>query len=322
MGAHDPASPERPTAHLPVLPGPLQHLLTVDPGGVVVDATVGYGGHAALLADQLDATGTLIGLDVDEASLQAARERLAGVVCTVRLYQANFSELDTVLDEAGKPYADVILADLGVCSAQLDDPRRGLSFQAEGPLDMRLDRRRELTAETLVNELGETDLADLLYRYGEERKSRRVARAVVEARRQGRISTTTRLAEIVCRALGMAARNRPSKIHPATRTFQALRIAVNEELNCLERLLEIAAARLAPDGRVAVISFHSLEDRIVKYDFRARAATGAYEILTRKPVMADDEEKRHNPRSRSAKLRVARRTTAGTATGPKEWTHG
>lgn len=293
--------------HEPVLLGPVLELLRVPPDGVVVDATVGQAGHAAALAARLGPAGMLVGLDVDPESLAVAGRRLEGLSCRVELVRENFGALDQVLDDLKIDKVHAILADLGLSSAQLADPGRGISFQEEGPLDMRLDSRLETTAADLVNKLEQEDLANLIFKYGEERASRRIARFIVEARRQSRIATTTQLAQVINRALGITTKGHRSKINPATRTFQALRIAVNDELGQLENLLAAGRGRLAAGGRIAIISFHSLEDRIVKYDFREKQAAGAYQILTKKPITADEAEKSANPRSRSAKLRVAER---------------
>ncbi|MCK5269348.1 MAG: 16S rRNA (cytosine(1402)-N(4))-methyltransferase RsmH, partial [Sedimentisphaerales bacterium] len=202
---------------------------------------------------------------------------------------------------------DVILADLGVSSGQLADAERGISFQHDGPLDMRMDTRLERTAADLVNSLGQDDLANLIYRYGEERRSRRIARGIVMARREKPFERTLDLVKVIIRSLGITTKGRKSRIHPATRTFQALRIAVNDELGQLETLLQKAPRLLKTQGQIAIISFHSLEDRLVKYNFRENHKNGDYEILTKKPLVADNEERQQNPRSRSAKLRVARK---------------
>jgi 16S rRNA (cytosine1402-N4)-methyltransferase len=293
--------------HEPVLCDALAGILSYGAGATVVDATVGQAGHALLLAGRLNQDGLLVGLDVDANSLAVAQQRLREAACRVELRRENFGQLDEVLRELGVGAVDVILADIGVSSAQLADDERGLSFQKDGPLDMRLDDRLETTAADLVNRLDQEDLADVIWRYGEERQSRRIARGIVAARKKKPLERTGELAEVISRSLGITGPGRRSKIHPATRTFQALRIAVNDELGALERLLTKSERLLKVGGQIAVISFHSLEDRLVKYDFRAKAAAGRYEILTRKPVVAQEEERRRNPRSRSAKLRVARR---------------
>ncbi len=291
--------------HVSVLPAEVLALLAPAPGQVVVDATVGAGGHARLLAERVVPGGRLIGLDQDPAMLELARPRLEGLPVT--LVHANFDQLRQVLDEQGVAAADAVLADLGFCSDQLDDAARGLSFQEEGPLDMRLDPTAGEPASALLNRLSERDLADLIYHYGEERFSRRIARRIVEERRRRRIETTAQLAELVRRCVprrGKPGGSRGHAIDPATRTFQALRIAVNDELGALELFLEQLPRCVRPGGVAAVISFHSLEDRRVKQAFRDWKR---WEPLTPKPVQAGEDEVRQNPRARSAKLRAARR---------------
>lgn len=273
----------------------------------VVDTTIGQAGHAVALANRLGENGLLIGLDVNPESLLTAQEALQQAPCRLELVRENFGRLDAVLAQLAVSEVDVILADLGFSSAQLADERLGLSFQQDGPLDMRLDDRLSKTAADLVNRSRQEELADLIYHYGEERHSRRIARAIVTARQKGRLERAGQLVEVINAALGIKGKGRRSRIHPATRTFQALRIAVNDELGQLERLLEAAPKLLSRGGQIAVISFHSLEDRLVKKSFRKLAAAGQYELLTRKCVMADEAERMRNPRSRSAKLRVARR---------------
>jgi 16S rRNA (cytosine1402-N4)-methyltransferase len=294
--------------HVSVLPAEVLAQLNPAPGQVFVDATVGAGGHARLLAERLMPGGRLIGLDCDAAMLELARPRLADLPVT--LMQSSFSRLREVLDEQGLAAVDGVLADVGVCSDQLDDLQRGLSFSQPGPLDMRLDPTTGEPARALLRRLNERDLADLIWRYGEERFSRRIARRIVEARRQAPLETTEELAELVRRCVPRpprSAKRRHPPIDQATRVFQALRIAVNDELGELESLLKILPSCVRPGGRVAVISFHSLEDRLVKTTFRDRSL---WEALTRKPVQAGEEEVRNNPRSRSAKLRAALRVTS------------
>lgn len=277
----------------------------VAPAGrrMLLDCTVGLGGHAEALLDAADPEATLLGVDVDEANLQLARRRLERFGERVRLFHANFSEADEVVAQAGGPGADVILADLGIASSQLDDPQRGLSFRVDGPLDMRLDARRTQTAADLVNALGEQELADLIYEFGEERYSRRVARAIVAARANGRIERTAELARIVSDAMPFAVKRTRRGVHPATRTFQALRITVNDEMGSLDRLLEKLPDLLVPGGRAGIISFHSLEDRRVKRAFAAWADTGRAKRLSKKAITPAEDEMAANPRSRSAKLR-------------------
>ena len=295
-----PTSPLSPPRHVPVLPADVLTLLDPRPGEVFVDCTVGAGGHSRLIAEKVAPGGQVIGLDQDNAMLELARPPLAGL--PVRLVPAGFDQLRDVLDRIGIASIDGVLADLGICSDQLDDAGRGFSFQQDGPLDMRLDPTVGESAADLLRRLNERDLADLIYRLGEERHSRRVARRLVEARGRGELPRTTgELAELVRRCVP---RSKGPGIDPATRTFQALRIAVNDELGALDRLLAALPHCLKPGGRAAVISFHSLEDRRVKHAFRDATA---WEVLTKKPVQAGDEEARSNPRSRSAKLRAAKR---------------
>lgn len=282
--------------------------LAVKSGAIVVDATIGLGGHAALILPKIGPTGLLIGIDVDEGNLRIARQRFSDSE-NVRLFRANFKEIEAVLKEADVSGVDAVIADLGVSSNVLNDPSRGLSFNESGPLDMRLDSRLEDTAANLVNRLGETELADLLYHNSQERFSRRIARAIHQARRDSRITTTDRLAGIVCDALKQDPKSHGSKLHPATRTFLALRIAVNRELEALDLLLEALPRVLKPGGRAAVICFHSLEDGAVKRAFRSMKERRVARILTKKPITPSEEERKRNPRSRSSKMRVIERTS-------------
>lgn len=277
-------------------------LLAVKPRGLYVDGTVGLGGHAEELLRRSSPDGRLLALDRDSETLASTTERLASFGARARFVHADYREIPALL---GEERADGILLDLGISSAQLDDPERGFSFQADGPLDMRMDRSHGETAADVVNRLGEPDLADLIYRYGEEPGSRRIAKAIASARRQGRIRTTSELADIVRRA---APRPKPG-LHPATRTFQAIRIRVNRELEGLRDALAALACCLAPGGRLAVIAFHSLEDREVKEAFRGLEPEG-FRRLTRKPLRPTDDEVRRNPRSRSARLRGLLREAA------------
>ena len=282
-------------------------------GGFYVDGTVGAGGHAFGILAACEPDGLLLGLDVDPAALDLARTRLAPFGERAVLRRRSYAELAAVLAELGWGKVDGIVLDLGVSSMQVDRAERGFSFNKEAPLDMRFDPTQERTAAELVNELPEKDLADLLYRYGEERQSRRIARAIAANRP---IRTTLELAALIARTIG------GGKIHPATRSFQALRIATNRELENLEAILPQAVAALRPEGRLAVIAFHSLEDRIVKQFFRRESKdcicppdrpvctcghTASIVEVTRKPVQTGDDEVRSNPRARSARLRVAER---------------
>ena len=291
--------------HVSVLLNEAIDFLAVKRGGTYIDATVGLGGHSYSIAKRLGAAGHLIGFDKDPAALEIARKRLAEGGARdwpeITLLQGSFAEVGQRIQPAT---ADGLLADVGLSSLQLANAARGFSFQAEGPLDMRMNPESELTADQVVNRFGEKQLADLIYEFGEERRSRRIARAIVRARP---IRSTAHLAEVVsaaARPMNQAER----RIHPATRTFQAIRIFVNHELTDLRALLESAPRVLKRGGRLVIISFHSLEDRIVKDALRDGVKAGLYESLTKKPVTATEEEIAQNPRSRSAKLRAAERT--------------
>jgi len=291
--------------HVSVLLSTVVELLAPAGRRLLVDCTVGLGGHAEALLDAAGTDARLIGIDLDEANLARAKINLERFGRRVRLFKANFADVAEVLDEAGQGAADLLLADLGVASTQLDDPDRGLSFQSDGRLDMRLDVGVGRTAADLVNRLPESELADMIYAYGEERFSRRIARAIVAARRDKRIERTAELARIVTGAIpGAAAAAARRGINPATRTFQALRIAVNDELGSLQRLLASLPDVLAPHARAGIISFHSLEDRPVKQSFAQLTASGRARALTKKPECANVKEVAANPRSRSAKFRV------------------
>jgi 16S rRNA (cytosine1402-N4)-methyltransferase len=287
-------------------------LLRPTAGMTVVDCTLGRGGHSAAIAERLGPDGTLIGLDVDPKNLDYARARLANAPCRVRLFHANFAEIEDVLKEVGVEAVDGVLADLGLSTNQFLDPSYGMSFSTDGPLDMRIDPRLRRTAADIVNRTGERELADLIYQLSDERFSRRIARKITEARAISPITTTRQLADLVRSAVprprGGAGRADPALIDPATRTFMALRMAVNAETDNLDRFLRLAPARLrAGGGRMAVISFHSVEDRAVKLAFRSAEQTGLVSILTKKPLTPSDSEIARNPRSRSAKLRAAER---------------
>jgi 16S rRNA (cytosine1402-N4)-methyltransferase len=290
----------REASHVPVLLKEAIDFLNVQRGGTYIDATVGLGGHSYEIAKRLGAPGHLIGLDKDPAALDIAQAKLTGEEFPkVTLLQCSFAEVG---DRFGKNFADGLLADIGVSSLQLDNAARGFSFQADGPLDMRMDPRSERTAEQVVNHLDERELADVIYEFGEERRSRRIARAIVRSRP---IRSTAHLADVIS-AAARPMNSEQRRIHPATRTFQALRIFVNRELDDLRALLEAAPRVLKPGGRVVVISFHSLEDRIVKDAFReAQIKYKYFRVLTKKPVTASEEEHDRNPRARSAKLRAA-----------------
>jgi 16S rRNA (cytosine1402-N4)-methyltransferase len=297
------------------LPAEVLAAMAPRPGGRFVDGTLGGGGHALAVLQAAQPDGALLGIDADPAALAAARARLQAAGLpegSYTLQHGRFGDMAAIAQAHGFGAVDGILLDLGVSSHQLDTAARGFSFGADGPLDMRLDPTSGPTAADLVNGLDETALADIIYRYGEERGSRRIARLMVAQRERAPLSTTGELAALVARAVGRGGRDR---IHPATRTFQALRIAVNGELEQLEAALPQALDLLNPDGRLAVISFHSLEDRIVKLFFRAESGYGGsmnekpprLRIITKKPIEAGAAEQQANPRARSAKLRVAER---------------
>ena len=293
--------------HIPVLAETLAERINLSKDAIVIDVTVGHGGHSLLFGEKLGPEAAIIGLDVDRDCIRRAQENLSDLQCRVILVRSNFSHIASAIAEAGIEKVDFILADLGFCSAQMTDPCRGLSFQENMPLDMRLDDRLKTTAADIVNRTDEKSLADLIFNFGQDRASRRIARFIVAYRRDLPITTTGQLVGIVCRALNQPAKGRRSKIHPATRTFQALRIAVNDELVNLGKLLSAAPALLKRDGQIAVISFHSLEDRIVKNDFKQKRLDGIYEVITKKPLVASRSEIAANPRARSAKLRIAKR---------------
>ena len=290
--------------HLPVMTAEVLQQLQPEQGGLFVDCTVGLGGHARALLEH--GATRLIGLDRDEDALAQAREVLMPWRDRVELVHADYRAIADVLDARRLEQIDGALADLGVSSLQLDAPGRGFSFQRDEPLDMRMDRSAGETAADIVARATERELADAIFQYGEERFSRRVARAIVDARRESPIVTTGRLASIVRRVIP---RRRPGRIDPATRTFQALRIWVNRELDGLDRFLEAAVRRLRGGARLVVITFHSLEDRIVKHTFRAleRPNHVRVRVLTKKPLVPTNEEMDRNPRARSAKLRAAER---------------
>jgi len=322
------------SGHDPVMMAEVLEFLAPREGKIIVDCTLGRAGHASEIARRLGGTGRLIGLDADPRNLVFARERLVGReikdqrradknVCPtgepgicpnvggtgtaageVRLFHANFAELEDVLAETGVTAVDGILADLGISTNQLLDPAYGMSFSAEGELDMRIDPRIRRSAADLVNSLPEDELADVLYKLAQERFSRRISRKIGAERRISPIKTTERLARVVRSAIGHS----NEKIDPATRTFLALRMAVNQELENLEALLQRAPGFLRPGGgRLVVISFQSMEDRMVKQAFRLAEERGGFRVLTKKPVGPGDEEIARNPRSRSAKVRVLER---------------
>jgi len=306
--------------HYSVLAKECIELLNVKSSGIYVDCTLGLGGHSRLIAERLGEGGRLISIDRDAAALERAAAKLGSYVNKITLVHGNFKDLGDILDDAGVEKADGILFDLGVSSPQLDEGSRGFSYMADAPLDMRMDRDEPLTAADIVNGWAEGDIKRILYDFGEERYAPRIAAAIVRSRENKRIETTFELVDIIRNAMPPAALR--EKQHPAKRSFQALRIAVNGELDAVSQALSTAADRLSPGGRLAVISFHSLEDRIVKNAIAARekgctcprdfpvCTCGFVQTLksvTRKPVLPSKEELEENPRSRSAKLRAAER---------------
>ena len=291
--------------HVPVLLDEVLEYLNVRPGGVILDATLGLAGHSAAIARRLGPKGKLIAFDRDPEAMEAAKVRfdelraeIGDAMPEVVFVAKAFSE---AANEVKPGSLDGLLADFGVSSLQLDEAHRGFSFRSDGPLDMRQDTRSGETAEQVVNQEDENELADLIYEFGEERRSRRIARAIVRARP---ISTTAELARVVS---AVSHTMKGEKIHPATRTFQALRIRVNNELGEIQSLLKSAGSLLKPGGRLVLISFHSLEDRLVKDAFREWGREKKFEVMTKKPVVAGEEEEMRNPRSRSAKMRAAQK---------------
>ena len=289
-------------SHIPVMPGQVLELLHLPQGGVAVDGTLGLAGHALLMAQTLGPHGHLIGIDRDGASLRVAQKKLVSLKLKVDLLQGSFSRLDSILAGLKVSAVNGILLDLGISSFQLDDESRGFAFKSDGPLDMRMDAQAQgVTAADLVNKLKEEQLERIISEFGEERFARRIAAAIVMQRAKARITTTKSLADIILRALPKGYTR--GRIHPATRTFQALRITVNEELEALALGLEACFRMLKKGGRLCVISFHSLEDRLVKNKFKIWALEQEGIILTKRPLVASQEECAANPRSRSAKMR-------------------
>ena len=288
--------------HKPVLEAEILDYLNLSPGKKILDCTLGCGGHARAILEHITPNGELVGIDQDQEALKAASESLRDFRENIYITRANFTELENVLSEHRTGEVDGVLFDLGLSSFQLEEASRGFSIRLDGPLDMRMDRGLKINAGYLVNKLSERDIAEIIRNYGQERYSRRIARAIVAKRP---ITGTRRLAELISKAVP-GGRGR-QKIHPATRTFQALRIAVNRELEALERAMEIIPRHVKSGGRICVISFHSLEDRIVKNKFKDHQKDNKLKIITKKPVRPQREEVLLNPRSRSAKLRVAER---------------
>ncbi len=289
--------------HVPVLLNEvIEYLNLKEENKIIVDCTIGEGGHAEKILENLGPAGILLGIDQDQDALVAARKRLASFGKRVILVWGNFTNLEKILREKGIGKVDGILFDLGVSSAQLSRKERGFSFLKEGPLDMRMDKAQKINASDLVNRTSYEDLQNIIYEFGEKRWAKRIARAIVREREKGPVTTTSQLAEIIERAVPYRGR-----IHPATRTFQALRIKVNRELENLKEALPQAVDSLKKKGRISIISYHSLEDRIVKNSFKEFACQGRLKILTKKPITPREEEIRTNPRSRSAKLRAGER---------------
>ncbi len=295
--------------HSPVMPSEVLYWLLGDGRNIFMDCTVGYSGHAEKLLEGSGPDGRLVGLDRDRSAIEASRQRLSRFGARAILIHGHFMELKQHLSEQGLAKVDGIVFDLGVSSPQLDEPARGFSFQQDGPLDMRMDQSIGGTAADLINRWPEAQLADAIFQFGEERFSRRIARAIVRARERHPLGTTKELVSVIEGAV--PANYRHGRLHCATRTFQALRISVNQELDCLESALRDAVDVLSPGGRLCVISFHSLEDRIVKHTFRALSGKEdpAMVVLTKKPQVSTREESDRNPRSRSAKLRVIQRVS-------------
>jgi len=295
--------------HSPVMSSEVLYWLLGDGRKIFLDCTVGYSGHAEKLLEGSGPDGRLVGLDRDRSAIEASRQRLSQFGARAILIQGHFMELKQHLSEHGLSRVDGIVFDLGVSSPQLDEPERGFSFQHDGPLDMRMDQSIGGTAADLINRWPEAQLADAIFQFGEERFSRRIARAIVRARERHPLGTTKELVSVIEGAV--PANYRHGRLHCATRTFQALRISVNQELDCLEPALRDAVDVLSPGGRLCVISFHSLEDRIVKHTFRALSGKEdpALIVLTKKPQVSTSEESDRNPRSRSAKLRAVQRVS-------------
>ncbi|MDP8230552.1 MAG: 16S rRNA (cytosine(1402)-N(4))-methyltransferase RsmH [Candidatus Gorgyraea atricola] len=289
--------------HKPVLLQEVMHFLDPADGDVIVDATIGGAGHAKEILRRIGPSGLLIGIDKDKESLKIADEQLKSSEGSFRLMNGNFKDLKNILQDSKTSEVDGILFDLGISSIQMESAERGFSIKNSGPLDMRMDKTQHLTAATLVNNLSEFELSRLIKHFGEERFHKRIAASILRARREKKIETTAELAQIISRSMPYGRRR--ERIHPATRTFQALRIKVNEELSAMEEALKDAPSVLKKGGRLCVISFHSLEDRIAKTTLREFSAQDVFQILTKKPVMAKGDELMENPRARSAKLRAA-----------------
>jgi len=293
--------------HIPVMLNEVLNYLNLSPGKVIVDATIGTAGHSLDILKRILPGGRLIGIDRDKESLEVARGRLHDFDSACEFVHANFVDIDTILKNLNIKKVDGVLFDLGISSFQLENPLRGFSFQNEGPLDMRLDQDSYISAYDLVNNLNEDEISTLLWHFGQERWHNRIARLLVKERQRQPISTTSQLVNIIVRSIPHRYSHRHYRIHPATRTFQAVRIAVNRELETLEIAINKALAILEKKARICVISFHSLEDRVVKLNFRQSASLGLINIITLKPQTPTQAEIEANPSSRSSKLRVAER---------------
>lgn len=289
--------------HTPVMLKEVLDYLNLSPGKIIVDATIGTGGHSKDIIERILPGGRLVGIDRDQESLAVASERLRNFSQSCELVYGNFMDIDTILKNLNIKKIDGILFDLGVSSYQLEDPSRGFSFQYDGPLDMRLDRSSFISAYDLINNLNEEEISTLLWTFGQERWHNRIAHFLVQEREKLSITTTRQLTNIVVKA--MPHKYRHFRRHPATRTFQAVRIAVNRELETIETAINNSIEVLDKLARICVISFHSLEDRIVKFTFRREASLGKIRIITPKPLVPTETERKENPSSRSSKLRVA-----------------
>ncbi len=291
--------------HQPIMVAEVLHYLNPHAGRIIVDGTVGTGGHSVAILPRLLPSGRLFAIDRDSEILHRTRQRLMEFSAVTQFVHGNYRNLPDMLRQSNIARVDGMLLDLGMSSVQVDSAGRGFSFSQKGPLDMRMDSTQERTAEMLVNTLTAEELAEILEQFGEERFARRIARHIVEARRTQRITTTTQLARLVVEAVPSAARH--GRVHVATRTFQALRMAVNDELGALEAFLDQLPGLLNPGGRAVILTFHSLEDRIVKHRFVDGVRAGHWTVLTKKPVVASEDEVAQNPRARSAKLRAIER---------------
>lgn len=277
-------------------------LLKLKNGKTVVDATLGLGGHAIEIIKKISPRGRLIGIDRDKETLEIAKQKLSKYSSQCKFVHDNFCNIDNILNSLKIKYVDGVILDLGVSSPQLDNPIRGFSFVNEGPLDMRMNRNSSISAFDLINSLSQKEIAAMLWKFGQERFSNRIAKMIIRRRNESAINTTTELAKLISQAVPYP--QRYYRIHPATRSFQAIRIAVNQELESLETFLSKIAAFMNKNGRICIISFHSLEDRIAKINFRNLAKTQKFRLIVKKPLIPKDDEVKTNPRSRSAKLRV------------------